>query len=290
VIDSGTRTTVYVESGNGVFEPCQVETGWRLGRRVEITAGLMPGDKVVVSGNFLIDSESRMKAAGSAADTGFADQSERHAGIDMPAMAEHDPSAMPDVDPVCRMYVNEKEARKAGRTARVAGKTYYFCSRECLDTFSGNPGKYVSGNRAVRKGEEQLAGPGLDRGLAAMPEARKARNSRSEGGSGKEDSKDAYGRAPTTPGIVDWGGPAKGTDTSAKRDWGSWGRFPGAEYLGLKEKTKDKTGRRSETAGTVQGKPAEDECAGHSHDDDTGKPDAAHGGAAPGASGGQADQ
>ena len=63
VIDSGTRTIVYVDTGNGIFEPRRVETGWRLGRRIEITDGLMPGEKILISGNFLIDSESRMKTA-----------------------------------------------------------------------------------------------------------------------------------------------------------------------------------------------------------------------------------
>jgi Cu(I)/Ag(I) efflux system membrane fusion protein len=61
VIDSGRGKTVFVERGNGVFEPLLVETGWRLGDRVEITKGLEPGERIVVSGNFLIDSESRMK-------------------------------------------------------------------------------------------------------------------------------------------------------------------------------------------------------------------------------------
>ena len=63
VLDSGVRKTVYVNRRNGFFEPRQVETGWRLGDRVEITKGLAPGERIVVSGNFLIDSESRMKSA-----------------------------------------------------------------------------------------------------------------------------------------------------------------------------------------------------------------------------------
>jgi RND family efflux transporter MFP subunit len=62
VIDSGLRKTVYVDRGGGFFEARRVQTGWRLGDRVEITGGLMPGDQIVVSGNFLIDSESRLKA------------------------------------------------------------------------------------------------------------------------------------------------------------------------------------------------------------------------------------
>ena len=63
VIDSGLKKTVFIDRGNGFFEPREVETGWRLGDRVEIKRGLKEGDSIVVSGNFLIDSESKMKMA-----------------------------------------------------------------------------------------------------------------------------------------------------------------------------------------------------------------------------------
>ena len=63
VIDSGKSKTVYVVIEEGVFEPREVVTGWRYNDRVEIVEGLKPGEKIVVSGNFLIDSESRMKLA-----------------------------------------------------------------------------------------------------------------------------------------------------------------------------------------------------------------------------------
>src|ERR1019366_9230134 len=64
VIDSGLHQTVFVARGNGYFEPRAVVTGWRFGDRVEIVRGLQVGESIVISGNFLIDSESRMKAAG----------------------------------------------------------------------------------------------------------------------------------------------------------------------------------------------------------------------------------
>jgi Cu(I)/Ag(I) efflux system membrane fusion protein len=51
---------VYVDKGNGNFEPRTVQTGWRLGDRVQIVDGLEAGERIVVSGNFLVDSESRM--------------------------------------------------------------------------------------------------------------------------------------------------------------------------------------------------------------------------------------
>ena len=63
VIDSGLHKTVYVETADGSFVPRQVETGWRLGDNVEIVSGLAPGERIVAAGNFLLDSESRMRLA-----------------------------------------------------------------------------------------------------------------------------------------------------------------------------------------------------------------------------------
>ena len=64
ILDSGLKKTVFVDRGNGYFEPRKVETGWRFGDRVEILKGLEPGEKIVISGNFLIDSESPHEAGG----------------------------------------------------------------------------------------------------------------------------------------------------------------------------------------------------------------------------------
>jgi RND family efflux transporter MFP subunit len=69
VLDTGKKAIVYVDQGNGIFEPRRVKTGWNLGGHVEITGGLTEGEKVVISGNFLIDSESRMAIAASGAAT-----------------------------------------------------------------------------------------------------------------------------------------------------------------------------------------------------------------------------
>lgn len=63
LLDSGHRKVVFIALKDGYFEPREVETGWRFGDRVEIVAGLAPGEQIVISGNFLIDSESRMKLA-----------------------------------------------------------------------------------------------------------------------------------------------------------------------------------------------------------------------------------
>ena len=62
VLDSGVHARVYVAKPDGVFEPREVETGWRYGDRVEILRGVQAGQRVVASATFLVDSESRLKA------------------------------------------------------------------------------------------------------------------------------------------------------------------------------------------------------------------------------------
>jgi multidrug efflux pump subunit AcrA (membrane-fusion protein) len=54
---------VFVDCGNGYFEPRLVETGSRIGDDVEVTKGLALGERIVISGTFFVDSESRMKTA-----------------------------------------------------------------------------------------------------------------------------------------------------------------------------------------------------------------------------------
>lgn len=63
VLDTGLRKTVFVDRGNGYIEPRQVETGERIGDRVEIIRGLSAKERIVTSGNFLIDSESQLKSS-----------------------------------------------------------------------------------------------------------------------------------------------------------------------------------------------------------------------------------
>lgn len=65
VLDTGLKKTVFVDRGDGFLEPRQVETGERIGDRIEITKGLAVRERIVISGNFLIDSESQLKASAS---------------------------------------------------------------------------------------------------------------------------------------------------------------------------------------------------------------------------------
>jgi Cu(I)/Ag(I) efflux system membrane fusion protein len=63
VIDSGTRSVVFVALGDGKFQPRVVRLGASDGDYVEVQDGLTTGDQIVTRANFLVDSESRLKAS-----------------------------------------------------------------------------------------------------------------------------------------------------------------------------------------------------------------------------------
>jgi len=61
VIQTGKRTVVLLAEDNGRFRPVDVEAGIESGGRTEIKRGLQAGQRVVVSSQFLIDSEASLK-------------------------------------------------------------------------------------------------------------------------------------------------------------------------------------------------------------------------------------
>ncbi|MBI4041916.1 MAG: efflux RND transporter periplasmic adaptor subunit [Deltaproteobacteria bacterium] len=63
LFDTGTKSIVFVAKEKGLFEPREVVVGTRTDEFYEIKSGIAPGEHVVTSGNFLIDSESRLKGA-----------------------------------------------------------------------------------------------------------------------------------------------------------------------------------------------------------------------------------
>ncbi|KAA0892077.1 efflux RND transporter periplasmic adaptor subunit [Oryzomonas rubra] len=64
VMDTGKRQVAWVETSPGMFEPRAVQLGQRTDDKVQILSGLKSGDKVAVSGAYLIDSESQLKGGG----------------------------------------------------------------------------------------------------------------------------------------------------------------------------------------------------------------------------------
>ncbi len=302
VIDSGTKTFVYVDLGDGIFVPRKVDTGWKLGRQVEITGGLMSGEKVVVSGNFLIDSESRMRTAAS--------------GVELPSTK----------DPVCGMLVDSHEAKEASRFMILAGTTYHFCSQECQQRFHEHPDQYVGKGQGLKAVSGKTVAPGLDpvcgmqvdlhqaeiTGLfltlegvtyqfcsrdcmlkflkdhrkyavktqsgqsvshtampgmdhsqsdmgasPAMPQDRMLHNTQTGVRSG-------HSWAPIPPAESPRG--ASGGSSAPSQEWSvGWGKFPGAEYLGLKDRKRKAGGESTSSASVQSGEDREkaDDAAGH---------------------------
>ena len=63
VIDSGDRKLVFIDRGEGRFEPREVQLGVRVGSTFQVLSGLADGERVVISANFLLDSESSLRSA-----------------------------------------------------------------------------------------------------------------------------------------------------------------------------------------------------------------------------------
>jgi RND family efflux transporter MFP subunit len=132
VINTGLKRIVFVDRGNGYFEPRRVETGWNMNGRMEIRDGLTEGDRIIISGNFLVDSESQMQLAA--------------AGL--PADYE--------IDPVCSMGVDPHKANV--KKSENNGRFYYFCSDECQSKFNGNPEKYVRYASSAAQKDNRMSG------------------------------------------------------------------------------------------------------------------------------------
>jgi Cu(I)/Ag(I) efflux system membrane fusion protein len=96
IIRSGERNIAVIALGGGYFDPREVKLGVQSEGYVEVLDGIKEGEKIVVSSQFLIDSESNLKAAIS--------QMSGHAGMDMskpmeepsPAGEEHQGHKMTD--------------------------------------------------------------------------------------------------------------------------------------------------------------------------------------------------
>jgi RND family efflux transporter MFP subunit len=126
VLDSGLRKTVYIDRGEGNFEPREVETGRRFAGRVEIVRGLEPGERIASAGTFMLDSETRMRQT---------------------ATAVHDETTK---DPVCGMKL---QTANAGARMEYQGVMRYFCSPKCKDKFVFNPHGYLANENVARAGK-----------------------------------------------------------------------------------------------------------------------------------------
>jgi Cu(I)/Ag(I) efflux system membrane fusion protein len=155
IIRSGERNIIVVSLGGGYFDPREVKLGVMAEGYVQVLEGIKEGEKIVTSSQFLIDSESNLKAA-----IGLMSG---HAGHDMskpmeeakPVIDEHKDHQKGDlksgdrkktrqvqkvVDPVCGMEITPEE----NRSYVYKGMKYYFCSDDDMEKFKKDPEKYVT--------------------------------------------------------------------------------------------------------------------------------------------------
>ncbi|MEK6571695.1 MAG: efflux RND transporter periplasmic adaptor subunit, partial [Bacteroidota bacterium] len=158
IIRSGERNIVVVSLGGGYFDPREVKLGVMADGYVQVLEGIREGENIVTSSQFLIDSESNLKAA-----IGLMSG---HAGMDMskpmeeakPATEEHKNHKKGDmkrgdqkktkqvqkvIDPVCGMETEQNEQL----SYTYNGTKYYFCSADDLEKFKKNPEKYATHDR-----------------------------------------------------------------------------------------------------------------------------------------------
>jgi Cu(I)/Ag(I) efflux system membrane fusion protein/cobalt-zinc-cadmium efflux system membrane fusion protein len=166
IIRSGERNIVVVSLGGGYFDPREVKLGVMADGYVPVLEGIREGENIVTSSQFLIDSESNLKAAIGLM-SGHAGMPARQngtveAGGDMskpmeeakPATEEHKNHKKGDmksgdqkktkqvqkvIDPVCGMETEQNEQL----SYTYNGTKYYFCSADDLEKFKSDPDKYV---------------------------------------------------------------------------------------------------------------------------------------------------
>jgi Cu(I)/Ag(I) efflux system membrane fusion protein/cobalt-zinc-cadmium efflux system membrane fusion protein len=63
---TGTHNVAFIDRGDGYLTPAEVELGPHVGDQFIVLKGLKPGEQIVSSANFLIDSESQLRAAAGA--------------------------------------------------------------------------------------------------------------------------------------------------------------------------------------------------------------------------------
>ncbi len=180
VLDSGLHKIVYVESADGVFEPRPIQIAAAYGDRVTIASGITEGDRIVVAGNFLLDSESRMRAAPQSAAAAPAAappmppmaHANMHPAPTMDAMPAKSmkSKAMPTepqaaameadvVDPVCGMSLKPSEVKY---TETYQGKAIHLCSDSCRTKFLADPARFAGEKAASTAMTPDQAAPHHD--------------------------------------------------------------------------------------------------------------------------------
>lgn len=148
VVRTGSEDIVWLQTGKETFKPRRVQLGQRSGEFYSVKSGLAEGDRIVINGVYLLDSESRLRNF-----TGT-DDAELHSGHtsvapkeEKPADHDHKEKAeylgkTNDVpfNKVCPLLGDE--VAKNSPKVRYKGKIWGFCCPGCDEKFMADPAKY----------------------------------------------------------------------------------------------------------------------------------------------------
>ncbi|MHC4859986.1 MAG: efflux RND transporter periplasmic adaptor subunit [Planctomycetota bacterium] len=148
VLDTGTRQVVFVAKGKGKFDPRDVRVGVESsGGHREVLNGLMPGEIVVTSGQFLLDSESKIKEAiqkmleaRSKKAQGERTEEDDDAGGKVKPKFDAPDGLIPVVAEACPVMGNEPVPDVY---ADHDGYRVFFCCAGCPARFREEPEKYM---------------------------------------------------------------------------------------------------------------------------------------------------
>ncbi len=148
LIQTGSQNTVLLAKGDGHFTPVKVIAGREFGEWVEVRHGLSAGDRIVTSGQFLIDSEASLRSAlpqmaGGAADDAPPDASDPS---DLPAGSAQAPHAASDAtapNPSAQMSgaMPDSTAPTAPNVAKsntAAPQPHEYATEGVIDAVQGN--------------------------------------------------------------------------------------------------------------------------------------------------------
>lgn len=150
VVDTGSKTVVYVERMPGMFDGVEVVLGPRVGDAYPVVKGLDPGQAVAIAGAFLVDAETRLNP--SLAASYFGSGSGRNAHAAETLTAEEDPASglsPEDQALVARQKICPVTGKPLGSMGTpvkvsVTGKDVMICCEGCESRLKKDPKAYLS--------------------------------------------------------------------------------------------------------------------------------------------------
>jgi len=154
VVIKGEKNVVWIKTGENTFESRLVKLGEKLGDYYQIKSGLNINDEIVLSGSFLLDSESQLKFSSSSHQQHNMNQSqmiEDRTSYDKTSTNKN----LDETNKPVRVYdknlkpfnavcpVQGEEVDPNVPKVLYKGKVYGFCCKGCDDKFVKNPEKYI---------------------------------------------------------------------------------------------------------------------------------------------------